>query len=178
MGGHGAFSKAMKHPDKFRLAMGILPPLNMLWGSCRGSYYEQLRSRTAGASARGRPSPAWWSGKFFGGLVIVREGQLIHPLYRRNNPLTSELIKRDNPFDLLDSRDVQPGQFQFFIAYAGKDEFNIDAQVESFLFRAHAEGHPRHRPLPARRAAQHQNGPPIPPRHHPVAGREARPVPP
>ena len=37
---------------------------------------------------------------------------------------------------------MRPGQFEFFVAYAGKDEFNLDAQAESFLYRAEQKGIP------------------------------------
>jgi hypothetical protein len=134
MGGHGAFSKAIKHPDKFRVALGILPPLNMLWSSCRERYMDPF-------------DPCCWKqrdgvgrsrevvGRFYG-VFTVRQGHLIDPLYGKNNPGTAEAMRRDNPFDLLDSHDVRPGQFEFFVAYAGKDEFNLAAQAESFLYRA------------------------------------------
>ena len=140
MGGHGAFSKAMKHPDKFRIAIGIVPPLNMLWSSCRGRYMDDF-------------DPCCWRqrdgiggshevvGRFYG-VITFRQGHLIHPMYGRNNPLTPELMRQDNPFDLLDSRDVKPGQFEFYVAYAGKDEFNLDAQAESFLYRANQKNIP------------------------------------
>ena len=74
-------------------------------------------------------------GQFYGVLVIT-QGHLIHPMYGKNNPETPELMRQDNPFDLLDSRDVKPGQFELFVAYVGKDDFNLDAQAESFLYRA------------------------------------------
>jgi S-formylglutathione hydrolase FrmB len=134
MGGHGAFSKTMKHPDKFRIALGILPPLNMLWSSCRERYMDKF-------------DPCCWKqrdglgrdrevvGRFYG-IFTISQGHLINPMYGRNDPNTPEAMRRDNPFDLLDSRDVKPGQFEFFVAYAGKDEFNLDAQAESFLYRA------------------------------------------
>jgi hypothetical protein len=134
MGGHGAFSKTIKHPDKFRIALGILPPLNMLWSSCRGRYMDDFdpccwRQRD-GIGGSWEPV-----GRFYG-LITVRQGHLIRPMYGRNNPDTPESMRQENPFDLLESRDVRPGQFEFFVAYAGKDEFNLDAQAESFLYRA------------------------------------------
>jgi hypothetical protein len=35
---------------------------------------------------------------------------------------------------------VQPGQLCMYIGYGGKDQFNLDAQVESFLHRATERG--------------------------------------
>jgi S-formylglutathione hydrolase FrmB len=134
MGGQAAFALPMKHPDKFRVCIGIMPPLNMLYASCRDRYMDNFdpccwKQRTE----LGSP----WSivGQFYG-VGIITQGHLIHPLYGKNNPETVELMRRDNPFDLLDSRDVRPGQFDFFVGYVGKDDFNLDAQAESFIYRA------------------------------------------
>ena len=134
MGGHGAFSKTMKHPDKFRIALGVLAPLNMLYTSCRGRYMDNFdpccwKQRT-------EPGRSWEIVGQFYGFLIITQGHLIHPMYGKNNPEALELMRQDNPFDLLDSRDVKPGQFEFFVAYVGKDDFNLDAQAESFLYRA------------------------------------------
>ena len=140
MGGHGAFSKTMKHPDKFRIALGILPPLNMLYSSCRGRYMDDFdpncwRQRDGIGGSREVV------GRFYG-IITISQGHLIQPMYGRNDPMTPALMRLDNPIDLLDSRDVKPGQFEFFVAYAGKDEFNLDAQAESFLYRAAQKGIP------------------------------------
>ena len=49
-------------------------------------------------------------------------------------------MSQENPIELLDRLDVEDGQFDMFIAYGRKDEYNIDAQVDSFLHRAHQRG--------------------------------------
>ena len=41
---------------------------------------------------------------------------------------------------MLDAYDVRPGLLDLYVAYGGKDEFNLDAQVESFLYRACQRG--------------------------------------
>ncbi len=38
--------------------------------------------------------------------------------------------------EVMEGTDLKPGELDLYIAYGGKDEFNIMAQVESFLFRA------------------------------------------
>ena len=54
-------------------------------------------------------------------------------------------ISRDNPIEMLERYDVKPGELEMYVAYGGKDQFNIDAQVESFLLRRQAAraGRPR-----------------------------------
>ena len=38
------------------------------------------------------------------------------------------------------NNNIQNGEFAMFIAYGGRDQFNLDAQVESFLYVAHQRG--------------------------------------
>jgi hypothetical protein len=63
---------------------------------------------------------------------------VIGKLYAPDNPNMLDEVVANNPIEMLDIYDVQPGQFALYIAYAGKDQFNLDAQVESFLYAARA----------------------------------------
>ena len=65
---------------------------------------------------------------------------ILNPLYSRHNPETLPAIIRNNPVEMLDLYDVRPGLLEMYVAYGGKDQFNIDAQIESFLFVAHRRG--------------------------------------
>ncbi len=40
----------------------------------------------------------------------------------------------------MDQYDLKDGELSLFAGYGGQDEFNIGAQVESFLFRAKERG--------------------------------------
>jgi hypothetical protein len=62
------------------------------------------------------------------------------PLFGRRDPSTVEQVSRENPVEMLELYDVRPGDRELYIAYGGKDEFNIDAQVESFLYVARDRG--------------------------------------
>jgi hypothetical protein len=77
-------------------------------------------------------------GRFYG-VVAVRFKNLIDPIFGRG-PDAIHKLSQINPIELLDVYDVRPGQFEMFIAYGGKDEFNIMAEVESFLYRAKERG--------------------------------------
>ncbi len=41
---------------------------------------------------------------------------------------------------MLDTYHVQPGELAMYIGYGGKDEYNIDTQIDSFLYRAREKG--------------------------------------
>jgi S-formylglutathione hydrolase FrmB len=138
MGGGAAFVQTIKHPDLFRTAVGIFPPLNLRWISCRGRYMDNFD-----------PDCWGWRTDFsrnhevvarFYGVITVRMRRVIVPLYGRRNPDVLRLVSETNPIEMLDLYDVKPGEFNFYVAYGGKDEFNLDAQIESFLYRAKQKG--------------------------------------
>ncbi len=41
---------------------------------------------------------------------------------------------------MIDSYHLKPGELQMYVCYGGKDEFNMGAQIESFLHRARERG--------------------------------------
>ena len=41
---------------------------------------------------------------------------------------------------MLDRTGLQEGELAMYVAYGGRDQFNIDAQVESFLYAARQRG--------------------------------------
>jgi S-formylglutathione hydrolase FrmB len=137
LGGAAAFNKAFKYPDYFRHVLGIFPPLNLRWEDCHGNYH-------------GNFDPGCWGwrtdyvhrrtvvARFYGIPIHLRT--LLSPLYSRHNPETLPAIIRNNPIEMLDIYDIQPCQYEMFVGYGGKDQFNVDAQVESFLFVARQRG--------------------------------------
>jgi S-formylglutathione hydrolase FrmB len=138
MGGGAAFHTAIKYQDRFKTAVGFYPPLNSRWEDCHGRY-------------RGKFDPNCWGwrtnfdrgrevlGRFYF-VFAVRERRVGFPLYGRGNPDTLALVSSENPIEMLDSYDVREGQLNLYVAYGGLDQFNIDAQVESFLYHAHERG--------------------------------------
>jgi S-formylglutathione hydrolase FrmB len=137
LGGGAAFNKAIKYPAYFRHVAAIYPPLNLRWQDCRGVY-------------RANFDPECWGwrtdfvhrrtvvARFYG--IPFRLRAILNPLYSRRNPETLPAIIRENPVEMLDLYDVPPGLLEMHVAYGAKDEFNIDAQIESFLFVARQRG--------------------------------------
>ncbi len=138
MGGAAAFNKVMKHRDKFGIAATFAPPLNIRWLSCRKEYFDQFDPNCWGWREYFHPKDP--VGKFCCGLITIRAGHFIEPMFGKNNPDAIALISAENPIELLDLLDIKPGFAEFYVAYGGKDEFNINAQVESFLYRAREKG--------------------------------------
>jgi S-formylglutathione hydrolase FrmB len=137
MGGFGAYNLAMKYPDQFAVVVGIFPPVNLRWVNCHGRYMANF-------------DPCCWGwrttvdrgheviGRFYG-LITIRVKRVLDPLFGKG-PEAIAAVSRENPIEMLDRLDIPPGLLEMNIAYGGRDEFNIDAQVESFLYRAKQRG--------------------------------------
>jgi S-formylglutathione hydrolase FrmB len=138
MGGGAAFNKVIKYPGDFRVALGVFPPLNLRWEDCRGRYFGNFDPDCWGWRTD-FTRPLQPIGRFYG-VVTIRMRQVLGPLFERGDPDVTARIAAENPIEMLDRYDVRPGQLALYVAYAGKDEFNIDAQVESFLYRAKQRG--------------------------------------
>jgi hypothetical protein len=136
MGGGAAVNKVIKYSDYFKTCVGIFPPVNIRWVDCRGRYM-------------GNFDPDCWGwrtdisrrrevvGRFYG-VFTIRMKQVIGPLFDADDPGVIERLRSENPIEMLELYDVRPGQFALYIGYGGLDQFNLDAQVESFLYVARA----------------------------------------
>jgi S-formylglutathione hydrolase FrmB len=139
MGGGAAFNKCIKYPDRFKVCIGIFPPVNLRWENCRGRYMANFDPDCWGWREDFQ-RPLQPVGRFYFGLVTIRLRQVYFPLFGRRDESAVERISRENPIEMLDLYDVKPGEREMYIAYGGRDEFNIDAQVESFLYVAKQKG--------------------------------------
>jgi S-formylglutathione hydrolase FrmB len=156
-GGGAAFRLGIKYRDTFGIVFGISPPLNLRWVDCHGNYMGNFDPNCWGWRedvSRGREVV----GRFFG-VVTIRLRRLVYPLFG-SGPEAIEQLSRENPIEMIDHYGLQPGQLCMYVGYPGKDQFNIDAQVESFLYRARERGlevgvgyapHGRHNWLTGRR---------------------------
>lgn len=138
MGGGGAYNKVFKYPDRFKTVVGIFPPLNVRWRDCRGRYLANFDPECWGwRTDFDRPFEV--VGRFYG-VVRIRLRQVFTPLYGRHNPDALAEVSRENPIEMLDLYDIRPGHAEMYLAYGGRDEFNLDAQIESFLHVARERG--------------------------------------
>ena len=136
MGGGSAYGKAFKYRDRFKVIVGIFPPLNTRWESDRGRYrdnFDPAIFHIREDFSRGKEVVARFAG------IPVRLRQITRPLYGKDPDMAIH-IAADNPLELMLGHDIQPCEFAMYIAYGGRDQFNIDAQVESFLYNAKQRG--------------------------------------
>jgi len=139
MGGFGAYSIGLQHADKFHVVGGIAPPLNMRYSGRDGDYRSDFVPN--GTPLREGYRSLEVIGSFYGGLMKVRAFMVVKPVWGRGNEAAAR-VSPDNPIEILDRLNVQPGQQDYFVAYGQSDELNIDAQAESFLHEARRRGIP------------------------------------
>jgi S-formylglutathione hydrolase FrmB len=129
MGGGAAFNKAIKFRDRIGVVLGVFPPVNVRWMDCRGRYM-------------GNFDPCCWAwktdynhpwqvvGRFYG-VFTIRERNVVQPLYGKGDPNVAGYIAAENPIEMIDAYCLRDGELAIYIAYGGKDQFNIDAQVRA-----------------------------------------------
>jgi S-formylglutathione hydrolase FrmB len=138
MGGGAAFNKAIRFRERFKIVVGIFPSVNVRWSDCHGRYMANFHPDCVGWKTDFNNGHAV-VGRFYG-VITIRQRSVVFPLYGRNNPDVVSLIAEENPIEMLDAYNVRPGDLAMYIGYCGKDEFNMDAQVESFVFHAKERG--------------------------------------
>jgi len=135
MGGSAVFRLAITHQERFKIAIGFFPAVNMRWVDCHERYRTRFDPCCWGWRSKLRPNEVM--GLAYG-IIPVRFKVLMDPMFSREEAL--EKLSQGNPIELLDPYDVREGQLDMYMGYGGKDEFYIHAQVESFLYKAKERG--------------------------------------
>ena len=133
MGGFGAFNVGIKQRERYGNVVGIMPPLNLRYGDLEGRYFTEYDPANFALRPVGKRNEI--VGEFYG-LLFIRSRRLLDPLVGRNSEEPTKFVSRENPYEMLSSYRVKPGEFNLFVGYGRRDEFNIDAAVESFLDEA------------------------------------------
>jgi S-formylglutathione hydrolase FrmB len=136
-GGFGAMAIALKHRDLFAAVATIGGPLNMRYDNCNGRYSEDFDPVTY--RERTEYDPNMIIARYYLGLLRRRVKKYLEPIYGPGPDMIAR-IARDNPADLLVSTDLQPGELAMFVHYAGRDNYNFDAQDKSFAWLAAQRG--------------------------------------
>ena len=136
MGGSAAFAQAIKHRDKVKIAIALMPALNLRWVDCHDRYWQPFdpccwgwRTKLRPCEIIGRPDD----------LIKIRFRNLFCPLIGYG-PDAMAKLSAFNPIELMEQYDLRDGELDLFVGYGGLDEFNMAAQVESFLYRAKERG--------------------------------------
>ena len=77
--------------------------------------------------------------RFYFGLLRRQVKTYLEPVYGTGPDVIAK-VARDNPADLLSSTDLRPGELAIYVNYPGRDNYNFDAQDESFAWLAARRG--------------------------------------
>ena len=136
MGGLGAFNAAIKYRHQFKLVIGAMPVLNLRWMDLKGNYHANFDPYNWGWR-NSAYDPNEILGDF--GLLKIRVKDLIYPVFGAG-PDGVMLAHLENPIEMIDRYHVRPGELDMFIGYGAMDEFNLDAQAESFIYLIRSRG--------------------------------------
>lgn len=138
MGGGAAFDLGLRHRDRIGVIAAIYPPVNIRYVDCHGDFMANFDPCCWGFRTR-LDNPREVIGRYFGGLYKIRMGNLVDPLFDWGPAGVAEMSAH-NPTEHLLRENIQNREVAMFIAYGKKDQFNLDAQVESFLSVARSRG--------------------------------------
>jgi S-formylglutathione hydrolase FrmB len=134
-GGSAAFALAIKHRDRVKIAMGFMPLLNLRYvdgqGRYRGDFHPDsfaLRDNMHALEPLGRRR-----------ILVLRFGAVYGPLFGRGRDAVAGM-SAINPLELMERANLRNGELDLYAAYGGRDEFNVTAQVDSFVYFARQRG--------------------------------------
>jgi len=136
-GGYGAMSLAIDHRDFFGAVVTLAGPLNLRYSNRDGDYFGNFNPASYRWKTRYDANEV--IGISYFGLLRLRARRFMSPVFGEGDAAAVR-ITRTNPADKLFSTDLQPGQLAIYVNYPGRDNFNFDAQDESFQWLAASKG--------------------------------------
>jgi len=136
-GGFGAMSIALRHRELFATVATLAAPLNVRYWNCQEDYWADFDP----AAFRWREDydPNQVVGRFYFGLQRSRARKYVEPVFG-SGPDVIPRVKELNPADQIGRTGLGPCELAIYINYPGKDNFNFDAQGESFAWLASLNG--------------------------------------
>ena len=135
MGGGAAVGLAIKYKDRFKTVVGMMPLVNIRYVDCHGKYRTDFNPECWGMREKFNGHESLGTRQ----LATLRFNTLFAPLYGRGDDAILGMSEI-NPLEIMERTNLQNGELNMYIAYGGKDQFNIAAQVESFLYVARQRG--------------------------------------
>ncbi len=136
MGGIGAFGIGLMRPERFGTLVGVMPALNLRWMDRSENYMANFDPGNWGWRNK-VDNPMEVIGQY--GPLKIHMKDILLPAFGRGSSGIL-LASASNPIEMIDRFHIKPGQVDMFICMAGKDNFNLDAQAQSFEFLARHRG--------------------------------------
>jgi S-formylglutathione hydrolase FrmB len=139
-GGFGAASIALRHADEFGAVATIGAPLNLRYTTCDNNVREDFDPATFRWKQNYDPDEI--VATFYFGLSRVPAKKYLTPVFGDDVAAVPRLVAAVNPADLLFTASPRPGHPAMYVNFAGRDNWNFDAQAQSFLWLAAQRGFP------------------------------------
>jgi hypothetical protein len=136
-GGFGAMSLALKHRDVFGVVATVGGPLNVRYDNLQHQYSDDFNPATY--RERTEYDPEMIIAHYYLRLVRRKAREFFEPVYGKG-PAVSAGVMRDNPADVLRTAQVRPGELAIYVNYPTADNYNFDAQNQSFVWLARQRG--------------------------------------
>ncbi len=136
-GGYGAMALAIEHRQIFGAVATLASPLNLRYSNTNNDYFEDFDPTTY--LSKRSYDPKEIIGTFGAGLLRVRAQRFMEPVFGQGDAVAPQIM-RTNPTDLIVTTNLLPGELAIYINYPGHDNFNFDAQAESFRWVANQRG--------------------------------------
>lgn len=135
-GGLGAMGLALRHYDYFGAVATVSGAINIRYFNVHKDYWQDFSPETF--CMRDAWDPNETIGKI--GPLRIKAGTFIEPVFG-NDAHTAARIKLENPADVLCRSELPAGQLNMLVTYGCHDDFNFDAQAESFVWLARQRGY-------------------------------------
>jgi esterase/lipase superfamily enzyme len=135
-GAYGAASIAIEHRDYFGAVATVAGALNLRYYNADEVYFENFDPATYRWQNRYIPNEV--IGSYYHGLLQLRAKRFMEPVFGGGDIVP--LLAQTNPADRLFTSSILPGELAIYANYGGRDNFNFDAQVESFAWLASTKG--------------------------------------
>jgi pimeloyl-ACP methyl ester carboxylesterase len=136
-GGYGAMSIAIRRRDLVGAVATLGAPLNMRYWTANQEYFEDFNPASYRWNSQYDPNQI--IGVFYHGVRKTRAERYIGPVFGDGPGVVSQIIAT-NPADVLLSTGLRPGELPIYVHVGGRDEWNFDAQDESFAWLAAQQG--------------------------------------
>lgn len=137
-GGFAALSIAMKHPEFFSKVAVLSAPINLrYWSEPRG-YFGNFDPTTYRWRTHYDPKEVVG---VYACVVRIKAGWIVDRVVGDPNQAIAR-VQESNPADLLFTKGLKPNELDIYINYSSHDNFNFDAQSESFAWLAEQVGLP------------------------------------
>jgi S-formylglutathione hydrolase FrmB len=136
-GALGGLHLAIQYRSFFGSVALLAPPANLRYNTCHDDPREDFHPHTYRWLTYYNPDQV--AATYFLGIRKIRAKSIIEPVFG-SGPGVVARVAQSNPADMIFSTNLQPGELAIYLNYPELDNFNLDAQAESFAWLARSRG--------------------------------------